>query len=114
MLYGNAWERYEAPTYVELGLELLGELIREMDLAPDSPASNSGAEFANDVFVMRAYYWGDEDDPRGELPNFEYGDISIHWYKCSARDCTTNRPIYAKEWAGVMLRCIRSLGQERN
>lgn len=48
----------------------------------DSPFQNTGTEYSNDTFSVRAYNWDTDDD---YLPNFVYKDLKIWWYKHSNR-----------------------------
>lgn len=47
---------------------------------PFSPFQNSGGEYKNDIFTVRAYDWDGNYEP-----NFEYKDLKIWWYKHSHR-----------------------------
>lgn len=49
-----------------------------------SPFQNTGNEYSNDTFTVRAHYWGDDED-RINLPNFEYKNFKCYWYKHSMR-----------------------------
>lgn len=53
----------------------------------ESPFDNTGAEYTNDVFTVRAYYWGD-DEELVNLPNFEYDGLECYWYKYATRGLT--------------------------
>lgn len=46
----------------------------------DSPFRNTGTNYKNDTFEVRAYYWGD-DEELIHKPNFKWRDFEIHWYK---------------------------------
>lgn len=50
----------------------------------ESPFRNTGQQYINDTFEVRAYYWGD-DEEKLELPNFVYKDLSVWWYKHCGR-----------------------------
>ena len=50
----------------------------------DSPFDNTGNIYSDDTFIVRAYYWEDDDD-LARLPNFEYKDLKCYWYKHSNR-----------------------------
>lgn len=52
-----------------------------------SPFQDTGAEYSNDIFTVRAYYWGDDDDVIN-LPNFQYKDFECYWYKHNMRGLT--------------------------
>ena len=47
-----------------------------------SPFDNTGAEYSNDVFSVKAYNW---DDDAEEEPNFKWGPIHVYWYKHEGR-----------------------------
>lgn len=49
-----------------------------------SPFDNTGEVYSNDTFSVRAYDWDSN-----EIPNFEYKDLRVYWYKHS------NRGLYA-------------------
>ena len=53
----------------------------------ESPFDNTGAEYTNNVFTVRAYYWGD-DEELVNLPNFEYDGLECYWYKYATRGLT--------------------------
>lgn len=46
----------------------------------NSPFRNTAENYENDTFIIRAYDWNDNT-----LPNFEYKDLKIWWYKHSDR-----------------------------
>ena len=46
----------------------------------DSPFRNTGEQYSNDAFTVRAYGWGDSE--WDDLPNFDYqGKFRVWWYK---------------------------------
>ena len=46
-----------------------------------TPFDNTGEEYINNVFAVRAYDWdGDEKEP-----NFQYKSLKINWYKYCGR-----------------------------
>ena len=46
----------------------------------ETPFDNTGLNYQNNVFIVRAYDWG------GNVkPNFEYKDLKVWWYKYSNR-----------------------------
>lgn len=65
------------------------------------PEYIKGCTFENDVFIVRPYYWGD-DEEIASLPNFEYkpDGLKICWYKYMMRDAYSNKELtveYIKE-----------------
>ena len=75
----------------------------------DLPSGGSGLE--NDTFIIRPYYWGD-DDAIAELPNFVYKPLNLEiiWYKYALRDAFCNQDITPYELANILDDCLRSLG----
>lgn len=109
---GTPWQQYPLPNYIYKGLCMLGEYIEKNNLSWDDPTSNSGATFENDTFAIRAYCWA-EESPQALLPNFEYGDIKVAWYKNAARSASINKHLTYKEWCAVGEVCMKSLKQSR-
>ncbi len=66
--------------------------------------------FENDTFIIRPYYWGDDEDIIG-LPNFEYKPIGlkIWWYKYPMRGGGSNFKITPLELSAMLRRCETSL-----
>ena len=58
----------------------------------------------DDLFRVRPYWWGDDDDVRATLPNLEIpsADIEIRWYKYALRDAYANREIDVDELATIL------------
>lgn len=77
-----------------------------------SPFENTGEEYKNDTFFVRAYNWNDDDD--GGC-NFKYKDLSIWWYKHYRRgiewmyEGERNVPISAEFLSQMLDDCIISV-----
>ena len=56
----------------------------------DSPFLNTGNNYKNDTFQVRAYYWG-EDENIMKWPNFSYKDMEVRWYKHFGRCMTVKK-----------------------
>ena len=67
-------------------------------------------EFENDTFILRAYYWG-EDDALAKLPNFVYKPtgLEIRWYKYPMRDAYSNQDVNIEDFRMILQDCARSL-----
>ena len=67
--------------------------------------------FENSEFVIRPYYWGDDQDTMG-LPNFVYKPtgLEINWYKYPLRDAFCNQDIDAMDLARILIACEESMG----
>lgn len=48
--------------------------------------------------VVRPYDWGWEGEDEDMLPNVEFGDVRIWWYKYLGRSMTTDRELTDDEW----------------
>ena len=66
--------------------------------------------FENGVFVLRPYYWGD-DDRIADLPNFVYkpDNITISWYKYPMRGAYMNKALNEYEFFSMLCECEASL-----
>ena len=67
--------------------------------------------FENDTFIVRPYYWGDDEDI-ANLPNFEYKPIgfTISWYKYPMRNAYASHNITTQEFEQILCRCSDSMG----
>ena len=67
-------------------------------------------EFENDVFIIRAYYWG-EDEEEAAKPNFVYKPtgLEIDWYKYPMRDAFSNQDVDIDTFKEILKRCEESL-----
>lgn len=74
----------------------------------DSPFDNTGACFKNDVFEVRAYYWGD-DEALEKLPNFRCEDVEVSWYKYLGRGMSVNKPLSVERMVEVFDKCLISI-----
>ena len=81
--------------YVGIVTAVLGSINDELERCNwnknqteiSSPFYNTGQKYSNDVFSVRSYYWGD-DENKIRLPNFEYKDFKVYWYKHLGRGLT--------------------------
>lgn len=69
--------------------------------------------FENRVFVMRPYYWGDDDEVAAK-PNFLYKpmELEIRWYKYPLRDAYSDREMDAEAFATMLENCLKSIEEE--
>lgn len=74
-----------------------------------SPFANTGNNYKNDVFEVRAFDWSDE--PEVEW-NFKYKDIEISWYKYLGRGMNWNRVIKIEELQPMLEECLESINKE--
>ena len=61
----------------------------------ESPFQNTSNSFKTDVFEVRAYYWGDDEEEMAK-PNFKCGDVEVSWYKRLGRGTYLKRE-YSKD-----------------
>ena len=71
---------------------------------------NKERTFENDVFIIRPYYWGD-DEEEAQLPNFVHKatNLEINWYKYPMRDAYSNQDIDIKTFKTIINECSQSL-----
>lgn len=81
----------------------------------ESPFDNTGAEYSNDTFTVRAYNWNEDEEDIIAKPNFEWGPIRVYWYKHEGRGNT----IYAKIgyddpaiYSHMLNKCIEALKKD--
>lgn len=72
--------------------------------------SDKGHVFENDTFIIRPYYWGD-DEEEAEKPNFVYKPtgLEIQWYKYPMRDAYSNQNISIKTFKDILTECANSM-----
>lgn len=103
-----------AETNIELGLVSLTEAIFKKIGEEDGYGLGGkygyGADYENDVFMMKRFCWCDEEDCKwcgGDYPNFIYKptNTKIWWYKFIGRDQIQEGKL-PKNW---LSKCIKSL-----
>ena len=69
-----------------------------------------GEHYENDMFIMRPYYWGEDEDQMA-LPNFVYKPtgFEIRWYKYPMRDAYCNQDIDINTFRDMIYNCISSM-----
>lgn len=70
--------------------------------------------YENDVFVIRPYYWGDDEEVAA-LPNFVYkpAGVEIRWYKYPMRDAYSNMDISVGAFKEILRHCAWSMKEAR-
>lgn len=123
--FGQGWQEYEAPEYLENALMTLGDWFYEHEWTDvdgyryvkgtsrfasgvNTPFDNGGAHFKNDVFEVEAYSW---DDDYEQPYNFKWRDLEVSWYKWLGRDTTCNRIPGVEETEEMLRQCLESLGE---
>lgn len=113
LLFGNSRGRYHVEpreVYQDAFFAFLdangwdGHAIRTDNLVDDPYV------FENDVFSIRAYYWG-EDEDIAALPNFVYKPtgLEISWYKYPMRDAYSNQDVSLEQFVEILTNCERSM-----
>ncbi|MBD5584000.1 MAG: hypothetical protein HDQ88_02875 [Clostridia bacterium] len=66
--------------------------------------------FENDVFLIRPYYWGDDEDEMAK-PNFVYkpGNVEISWYKYALRDAYCSHDLTIEQFRTMLDECTKSM-----
>lgn len=109
--------------FIRFQISALGELIKKYALCDDNPCHNTGATFKNDVFELKAEYWGDCSDEcdKDEIdvsrdcpacaPNFIYKDykFTAMWYKHVNRSFSIYGEGTTSETVDMFVNCLNSL-----
>lgn len=113
LLWGHSREQYSVPRKYQ---EYFGDMLEELGFDRYGlPLFTEDRTFQNDVFAVRPYWWGDDDSPEAELPNFEYYPMhfKLHWYKYPLRDSYSNLPVQKEMLEEIFEGCKKSLRKEK-
>jgi len=115
MFFGNSRGAYE----VDRGLkDDFCKLFNDMDIdcygvyeGEDDAHCNHRGGYENEVFITRPYWWGDDDSPKADLPNFEYKPtgFKMNWYKYALRDAYMNQELSFDEIKEILVKCKESM-----
>ena len=99
------------PNYVQAAFSKIDEQLSRVmwniyQKEYDSPFSNTGEKFKNDVFEVEAYSW---DDEYNQEYNFKWKDYKVRWYKHCLRDPQANREMTPDECAKMLDECLESI-----
>lgn len=98
-------QRPEPPDYVSevigAGLERLASHSAPMREERNASYGYGYESLAPDL-IVRSYDWGYEGEDEDMLPNFEFGDVKIWWYKYLGRGMETDRKRTHQEWGEWM------------
>lgn len=99
------------PNYVQAAFSKIDEQLSRVmwniyQKEYNSPFSNTGEKFKNDVFEVEAYSW---DDEYNQEYNFKWKDYKVRWYKHCLRDPQANREITPDECAKMLDECLESI-----
>jgi hypothetical protein len=96
-------------SYLMKVIEILGDAVAGTDEYHSNPCCNTGAEFSNSVFTLRAYDWSENPDKE---VNFKFGDVEVRWYKHIGRGCVGNKAaaeVSLEEAVEILNVCLTSL-----
>lgn len=107
----NKNQQYDCPRWV---IALLKELSHQLDRVMwnntqkdyDSPFTNTGNIFKNDVFEVQAYDWNEDVE---QPYNFKCDNIKISWYKYLGRDTTINGEYEPQIIIDMFNKCLNSI-----
>ena len=110
-IFGNSRGTYEVPR--EEFEDILISFLNELGLGDsgyDGQSDETYATFDNEIFTIRPYYWGDNEEIE-ELPNFVFKptDFQIQWYKYPLRDSYMNREIDVEQFKEIINECRKSV-----
>ena len=113
MLFGNPTEEYPVPreSWMSGPFQILMDAITEKTGEKDYGYT---PHFSNDFFIIRPYWWGDEEDEEASKPNFEVPseNFSLTWYKYPFRSSYASEKLTPKRWNDLVQKCIKSLEEK--
>ena len=113
LMFGNSRGEYLFPDRALASCEEWESLCKAADVCSGYGTPEHGGEwiFENDTFIIRPYWWGKEDAPEAELPNFHYKptDFKIDWYKYAFRDSYMNQDLTAEQIKEIFAKCRESI-----
>ena len=112
LMFGNSRGAYHVEPrmeYQDTFYEFLSNNIWD-GYALRTDGADNPYHFENDTFIVRAYYWGD-DETIAELPNFVYKPtgLEISWYKYPMRDAYSNQDVDIEAFKQILKACQDSL-----
>lgn len=109
LMFGHSRGNWEVPSD-----DAYEQPIAELFEALSPGCAPYGVPHDNDVFTMNLYWWGEEDHPDADKPNFLHKrtGLELRWYKYALRDSYTNREVSPQEWRSIMDECIASVTKE--
>lgn len=105
----------EAQDFVQDGILMLADLIAQRRTAQttfkNSPITGRGSNdpFISETFEMRPFCGCDQRGNCGHY-NFKMGDFTVWWYRHAGRGFRQSRKLKGKEWAQMMIACLKRLG----
>lgn len=111
LVFGNSRGEYVVPRGV--WQDVFCNFLERNDFS-DYGFYNKGDEdyFENDTFIIRPYYWGDDEDI-ADLPNFVYKPTGffMSWYKYPLRNAFASQDIKFIDFVNMLNVCERSLNE---
>lgn len=114
LMFGNSRGTYEFPSRALVDSEEWRDLCEKAQVDPLYGTPETDRDFFgfdNDVFTIRPYYWGEDDNEEASLPNFHYKptDFRIDWYKYAFRDSYMNQDLSESEVREIFKKCAESI-----
>lgn len=112
MMFGNSRGQFEFPDRDIVDFDEWGDLCvkAQLDFYGTPEVEREFYGFDNDVFTIRPYYWGDDEELE-MLPNFLYKPtgFEIQWYKYPFRDSYMNQNLTKEEILDIFKKCAESV-----
>jgi len=98
ILVNREWQHDFCAALVDMGFDYYGDY------------GHGDWGFENDTFIMRPYYWGD-NEYISELPNFEHKTtgFKLGWYKYPLRASYMNKNIDEQQLFWILEDCKKSM-----
>lgn len=112
MAFGNAWSEFEMPRFARALFDGIIEEIRRVYWNREQREWEVHDDPKIDGVTYRPYWWGDENAPEVEMPNFVFDarpDVEIRWYKWPGRGMNCNVTMTADEWVAWFDACFAAI-----
>jgi hypothetical protein len=109
----NAMPRYAGALFSEVW-RVMGREFGNTNQRTFNPRGEDDPKIPG--FEVRPYWWGDDDAPQANMPNFVFGDVQIRWYKYPGRGMSTNvdwSPLQWVAWFDAAIKAIETHGKDR-
>lgn len=105
--------QHEPELHVTNVIALIGAYLVDQGILSDDPTHNTGVSYENEVFLISAYDWHEEDGSE-VTPNFwwKVDNYQVEWYKYLGRGTYANRDLNPSESLMILWDCIDSIDKD--
>ncbi len=108
LIFGHSRGEYQVDR--ETYQDMFGEFLEKINCDGYGCFQGNDGTFENEVFAIRPYYWGDDEEEMAK-PNFLYkpDNLEIRWYKYPFRDSYSNKELTVDYLKEILNNCEKSI-----